>query len=497
MNGGHMSSYLKFTPVLFISLFLLASCTAAGRADNQPGGVSGGAPSWVAVPKKDKIYFYAAGYIEDTGNFEDIKAKAFQNAKGRIADAIFEETSVEKVLTTSGGLGDNEELRKSYRETVKSSSTVNLSGVEIDDVYYEKSTDSGLDVYKVWVLARISYRNLERERNRIIQELQRKLELVDNTIREALKLAGEGRIIDAVGAYITAAVSSAHVRDRMDEFPIYINQAGNLLDKISIEPLDNPGSIDTAGGGKCRFAVFYADRTGKIPLSGIKTVFVVKNNSGDYTRADVSQTNGTVECDIKKLAEVKGGNRLYASISLDFSSIEGLGADYSKYYSILIDRRDKISAYTEFRTVSSINRNIPAGVMAFSGESGSYEAEPDLAAEARSYLIGKGYKVVNYPKEVSPDDISQGKPGVMSNLISSGIKRIMLIMVREPAEIEYNTDLGRFLGVYSVTVEFLDTSTGEIVSSGNFKVSATAMTKNSVKDSFIKAAGKQIKNLIE
>ncbi len=485
-------------PIIFI-LVLLFSCGSTASAVKQDPSpqVSSGQPSWVGTSKKDKDYFYAVGYVEDTAGLDDVKAKAFQNAKGQIANNIFEETSVEKVFTASGGLSDNEELKKGYQEKVRSESAVNLSGVEIEDVYSEKTEDSGLTVYKVWVLAKISYKNLEKERNRVITELQRKLALVDNNIKAAQGFTNGGRIIDAVNAYITAAVSSTKVKERTDEFPIYVSKAEKLLEGIIIEAQDNPSSIDTVKGGVFGFKVTYASPSGKIPLSGAKINFVIKNNDGEYEKSGVSATNGVVECRIKKLKEVKSDNRLYAVFSFDFPDILDLGKEYQKYYSSLKDSEEKISVYTEFKTISRENRNIPTTVIAMIAGENGLKNIPGLSAEAQSYLIDRGYKVVKFSGSLPLEDIAEVKQSALEELASKGIKRVFILSVASQASPKYNQELDRYLGVYSVSAQLVDTSSGEIISSKNIKVSATAQTESGVFDSFIKAAGNQIKNLIE
>ncbi|MGA2142509.1 MAG: hypothetical protein ABSG94_08795 [Brevinematales bacterium] len=437
-------------------------------------------PAWVGVSKKDNVYFYSKGYAEDTGSLDDVKVKAFQKAKAGIADYIFEETSVEKVLTSSGGLGDNEELRKTYTETVKSSSSVNLSGVDIDDVYNEKTEDSGLAVYRVWVLAKIKYTDLEMERKRILDLLQRQLALVDDNLNASGTFIDRGNITEGIEAYLAAAAGAMKVKERSGEIPIYISRAVKLLDNIVIEASDNPAQVDTLKGGVFRFNVSYS-RTGmgKIPLPGVKVSFLVKNNNGDYQRSGIVLTGGMAECRIKSLREVKADNVIKAVLSMDFSE---------KYLSLLRDARDRAGGECSFRTVSKENMAIPVSVLSM---------YPELTAGVRDYLIGEGYSVVNlHPSELEMQSLMDENPDALKAVSGKGVRRILLISAKTDKPV-YNRDIERYLGIYSLTARFIDTLTGEILSSKNIKLSVTSSEESGIPGAFIRSAGKEIKKMID
>ncbi len=486
-----MKSSLKLIIFLLSLYFIINTVYTATNT------VISGEPTWITQPNHDKEYLYVVGYTEDIGSFEEIKDKALQNAKGKIANTIFEETTVDKVFTTSGSLNDNETLRKSYQENVKSQSAVNLSGVELIDTYKEENKDSGLVYYKVWVLSRISNKNLERERNRILSEIQRKLALVDNSLKVADQALDSGKISDAVNSYLTAAISSTRVKERTDEFPIYINKAGKVLENTFIEAYSNTNIIDTAKGGSFSYRVFYSSEKGKIPAGGLKISFVLRNNDGDYSRSAVSDDNGIVICTINKLKEVNNENRLYALLNIDFQDISDLGKDYQTYSSTLQEKAGKISVYSEFKTISEQNRTIPIVVIAILKSDDGLKQLPNLASEAQSFLIDRGYKVVNFSDTVSLDDISQAKKNALDKLSVIGIKRAFVLFVSSFEPPKYDETLERYLGVYSVSAQLLDTSSGEILSAKNIKISATSISASGVFDSFIKAAGKQIQKLVD
>ena len=56
---------------------------------------------------------------------------------------------------------------------------------------------------------------------------------------------------------------------------------------------------------------------------------------------------------------------------------------------------------------------------------------------------------------------------------------------------------GRYIGSYSISSQFIDTGTGNIISSKNLKITATSLTEKGLLDSFVSAASRQISKVIE
>lgn len=487
----------RFFLMVLVIIFSFLSCGSSSGTVRENAAAGPNQPSWITQQKKDSQYYYFVGYAEDLGAAELVKEKALQNAKGKIATSIFEETEVEKVFTTSGGISDNEELQKNYKESVKSKSAVNLAGVEVDDQYREESSDGDLTVMKVWILVKMSVKNFEKERARILSEIQRKLALVDNNLKQAQKFLDEGRALDAVNSYVSAAISSVKVKERADEFPIYINQAGKVLGSMIVEAQDNPGSLDISKGDQFKFNVFYSTENGKVPVPGAKINFAVRNNDGDYSRSSVSDKSGLVTCKISRLKEVRSDNILTARLGADFPEILDTGNENRKYYTTLKDYLEKIYASSEFKTLSAVNRNIPTAVIAMVNDDGNLKISPNLSSEGQSSLIAKGYKVVRFSDAISLRDIYEAKQSALDQLSAKNVKRVFVLYVSSEDKPKYNDDLQRYMGVYSVSAQLIDTATGEVLSAKNIKISATAQAEKGVFDSFVKAAGSQIKKLIE
>lgn len=455
------------------------------------------APSWVNSVPKDKQYYYVVGYTEDVLTAQAVQDKALQNAKGKIANSIFEETEVQKVFTASGNLSGNEELQKNYKEEVKSKSAVNLSGIEVQDTYTETEEDGGLTVNKVWVLTKISYKNLEKERTRILSEIQRKLALVDDNLNKAQASLDKGNIMDALNAYLAAAVSALKVKERVDEFPLYMNKMNIIMGNLFITAGENPEKIDTKKGGAFRFNLYYNGEQGKVPVAASKLNFILRNNDGVYTRSGVTSSNGEAVCQVTSIKDVKSDNQLYARLAVDFQAVADAGKDYGKYYTTLRDAAEKVSVYSSFTTESSQNRAIPTAVIAMVNKDSGWQRLPSLASEAQAQLLKKGYKVVKFSDALSLDDIAEAEQSALDKLSAKGIKRVFILSVSSDDKPKFNETVNRYIGIYSMSAQLIDTSNGEILSANNIKLTATSSSEKTVFDSFIKAAGSQLKKMIE
>ena len=320
---------------------------------------------------------------------------------------------------------------------------------------------------------------------------------MDDNLKKAQAYLDGGNIIEALNSYYAAAISSTKVKDRVDEFPIYVNKMNRILGSLFLEANDNPDSIDTKKGGRFGFTLNYSSDQGKIPVSGAKIAFLVRDNDGAYQKDNVTVSNGGVSCLISSLKEVNSSTRIYGRLSYDFPEILDAGGAFKIHYDTLKDSVAKISAYSEFRTVSSVNRAIPTAVVAMISKDSGYKIIQNMTSEAQSALIKKGYKVVKFSESVPLGDIYEAKQSALSKLEDKGIKRVFVLAVNSEDKPAFNETLGRYMGVYSVSAQLIDTATGEIISAKNIKITATSTSAETVFDSFVKAAGRQIKDLID
>ncbi len=453
-------------------------------------------PLWVTNPKKDNKFFYFVGYAEDLDSLENVKEKAFYNAKSKLASSIFEETEVEKIFSTYGSLSADKDLQRNYKEEIKSKSVVQLTGVEIDEFSYEEVTEDGLTYYKVWVLAKISRSNFENERSRILGELKRKLELVDKQIENAERELLDGNIAKAIESYYSAAISAVKVKERRDEFPLYVSKITKILQNVQIVYAGDIKEIDISKGGTFNFNVLYFDGKRMLPASGLKVNFIIRNNSGNYTKQTISSENGNVVCNIQSLSLVNDDTILYARLSMDFPELTELEGEYKKFYTTLMDEVEKVSSSITFSTISSKNKQLLTTVVALIEENNGYVFNRNLSSEAEGLLVSKGYRVKNIPSGVNYNLLAELKKSELEKIEGIGIKQL-LIIIATGEEAKFNETLERYIANYTVALQLVNVSSGEIINSKSAKIIATSPTKKGVKNSFLSAVSKELKRLIK
>ncbi len=450
-------------------------------------------PSWVTNPKKDISFFYFVGYAEDIDTLANIKEKAFYNAKAKIATSIFEETEVSKIFSTYGNISGDVELQRSYTEEIKSKSTIQLVGVEIEDFYYEQFDDDGLKFYKAWVLAKISKANFENERNRILSELKRKLELVDKNLELAENELKNGNIIASLDAYYTAALSSIKVKERRDEFVVYISKMTKILQNIQIIPInDNPKQIDNVNGGSIKFNILYQN---KIPIVNAKVNFILRNNKGNITRQSISLSNGMVVCNIESLSEVNNNSTIYARLAIDFPELTDLEAEYKTFYTTLLDAVGKVNASYNFSVISSRNKKLTTTVIAVVEENNNYKINKNLTSEAQSILISKGYSVKKFPSGVDVDDLIDLEKNQLTVLSQNGIQQVLAIVVSGDNPV-FNETLNRYIVNYNLSLQLIDVNNGDILNSKNSRVTITSTSEKGLANSFLSVLSRELKKLI-
>ena len=483
-----------FYLLVFTSIFLTLSYCNGSTAKANP--VPDAGPSWALNPPKDSTYYYFAGYADGLDPVKKIQDMAVNNAKAEIMAYIFEESTVNSVFETFGSLSDNKALQKNMKETVKSQSAARLSGVETEKTENKTVDDGGLKLNKVWVLVKIKKSAVQKERKRIINELKRKLELVEKNIREAQSALNDGRVIDAVRSYISAAISATKVKERKDEFPIYLNEAGNILANLSVESVGHVGKIDINKGGTLKFKILYAGKNGSIPVKGATLKFSIRDNRGEYNKKAISDSHGIVIAKIQRLNSVNNANMLYAKLYLPADELMNLGSAYQKYYSTLKTQADRVQASVQFVSISKANLNIPTAVIAIKESKGKFSKVPALTSKALSLLQNKGYKTRKFPDSVSLKAIYNISDKALRQLKARGIKRVFVLYVNADVNPKYQDTIKRYVGFYSVSSQLVDTSSGEILASKNLRLSGAASSKSATFDAFIQTAGRKLRNII-
>lgn len=477
---------------LFIMLLSVLGCKSSGTR----GEIN--EPSWAMNTPTDSTYYYFVGYVEDMGTVTELKEKALFNAKAKIMSYIFEESSVQRVLSTSGSLGGNEDLQKSFEESIVSVSSARLSGVEEDKYEVQEVDDGGMTVTHVWVLVKIKKADVEAERQRIIEEMKRKLEMVDGQVRAAEQAIAAGKVLEAVNSYINAAVNSINVEERAGEFDIYINQALKILGSMTVEPAtDNPNKADTASPTEFKFTVYYSGANGRIAVQGAKVTFTLRENRGDYTSSAISGANGVVACRITRLETVNNVTKLYAKIGIDVQPILNAGGSYSQQANALLTAADRVSSTYSFNVASEANLRIKTSVIAVVDVDGTYTKEPTLTTAAFQLLVEKGYSAVRFPDGINLRKLYELSSSELNKLANAGIMRVFILYVDNSAEPTFQNAVNMYTATYTLSAQLVDTATGQVISSKNIRLTGTSQTLNGVFSSFVSMAQNQLKKLIE
>jgi hypothetical protein len=78
-----------------------------------------------------------------------------------------------------------------------------------------------------------------------------------------------------------------------------------------------------------------------------------------------------------------------------------------------------------------------------------------------------------------------------------GILRVFLLYVDNSAEPTFQSAVNMYTATYTLSAQLVDTSTGQIISSKNIRLTGTSQTRNGVFSSFVSMAQNQLKKLIE
>jgi hypothetical protein len=474
---------------------LLMSCGGGGAAVKSGNSAPVKEPDWALNPPTSSQYYYFVGYAQDLGTGVEVKDKAYKDATAKTIEFIFQESEVSSALKVYGSLNDPA-LQKDYEQSIKTKAKANIGGLEVEQTAAVPFSEDGLSGYSVWVLCKITKASVDKERQNIIDELMRKKKLVDDQIKKAEAYIVEGKVIDAVNAYVTAALSAAKVDERKDEAIIYINLAGNVLKKISLEAVDGVKEVDTSKGGEFTYYVYYSGEKGKIAVYGAQVLFTLNNNKGDYNRTAVSDKDGSVKCKITGLKSV-GSTKLYANLDITFNELSTLGGDFQKYYIDLKNYVQKSMATASFTAGNKANYDIPTAVVAIVNKDGSMELIPNMASDMLSYMKSKGFKAVKFPSGVNLNKIQEADDAALKQLANQGIKRVLILYIDTDSAPSYNTTIKKWKGVYSVSAQLVDTSTGEIFFADNVRIMAAADSEGEVFGSFVKGSATQLKALID
>jgi hypothetical protein len=198
-------------------------------------------PDWVLnPPESDDQYMYFTGSgTSSSGSL----AEAEQAARGGVLDEIMRYLGVRITSeTTATARASVDDFQTDVVQQLTSTSSGRVTGLEIAEKWQVEQA-GGLTLY---LLARYDKTDLAREKRRLEEIFQEKIEAVSGPELEAQELQSQGRLYQAAVRYLDAA-SAAFKSDLENgeiKFERNINQASDAVRSIGIVKLnDNLGTF--------------------------------------------------------------------------------------------------------------------------------------------------------------------------------------------------------------------------------------------------------------
>lgn len=218
--------------VLLAGLLLLA----AGGCASAPGTGASQPPAWVfTTPEADAQYVYFTGSgSSKSGSLAD----AEQAARGTVIDEIMRYLGVRiTAQTTATAKSSLQSYQTDLQQTLTSTSSGRVTGLEITEKWSEQR-DGGTTMY---VLARYAKNDLNREKRRLEEIFQEKIEAISGPEAEGNRLAAQGEPYQAALRYIEAAAAAykSELENAQIKFERNMNQAAESLRRIGLVKLND------------------------------------------------------------------------------------------------------------------------------------------------------------------------------------------------------------------------------------------------------------------
>jgi hypothetical protein len=219
---------------LFIGTLLLFTSGCATEPAAGEGAVT--PPDWVLnPPESDDQYVYFTGSgTSSSGSL----AEAEQAARGGVLDEIMRYLGVRITSeTTATARASMDDFQTDVVQQLTSTSSGRVTGLEIAEKWQVEQA-GGLTLY---LLARYNKTDLAREKRRLEEVFQEKIEAVSGPELEAQELQSQGQLYQAAVRYLDAA-SAAFKSDLENveiKFERNINQASDAIRSIGIVKLND------------------------------------------------------------------------------------------------------------------------------------------------------------------------------------------------------------------------------------------------------------------
>ncbi len=489
-----MKSKNVFSLIVFIAsfVFILSSCGGKSEVKSQTPQKEK-IPDWVVKPPKEPGYVFFTGYGEGL-DLNEAKQMALNEAKQHIVEYINSEVTavfkMEGFATEEGSFAD-------VVNKVVSKGTANIQMPPPEDVYLEKSSDEGVEVYKVWVLVKYPKSAAEKERRRIEDEIRKQLLSVDEFIDKGDKALAEGRVLDAVNNYLRAALNSLNVPKRKGEYPTIVGKAKDILKKIQMVKVSGDNQKGTLESGLKKPLVvklFYKSSRGKIPVVNATVSFKMKKITGDYNRKDTTDSKGIARCQVSKVDKPSSRIKLKAYLDLDVSEfMSHKGQPYIDGVK-LKEIASKISVEFTFSAKSSkAGALVGVAVVEDRGNKGIWKPSPKIASKVQKILSEFGYKLTSVSFSANSDNFDSKVQNAVNKVKSRGGKYLVVVSVSyDEPEMKNVGGMKRYKVKGEVSFKIVDVVSGDTVSSDSFSMLRYGTSKRNAVENFLKTVSDKL-----
>jgi hypothetical protein len=358
-------------------------------------------PAWVlSPPESDAQYMYFTGSgSSKTGGL----AEAEQVARGAVIDEIMRYLGVRVTSqTTATAKASLDDFQADVVQQLTSTSSGRVAGLEIA----EKWTQEREGTTTMYLLARYDKNDLSKEKRRLEQVFQEKIEAVSGPEQEGNQLASEGLYYQAALRYIDAAAAAfkSDLENAEIKFERNVNQASDALRKIGLVKLNDNLSTFLGQAFPEPFALKVVSGAteadpglAEVP---IKIVYKEMRSGGKTavrTKVIKSDANGRVSFE-HPIPEFVGKEKVTMSLDLG----EALEA--------LQDVPDKLYSQVEGLQQLALSRNV-----SFSFES-----------QSRAKTISTGLVVFDLDASGNPIALTETSAGLLETLNRGGFQVVVL-----------------------------------------------------------------------
>jgi hypothetical protein len=276
MKSNRITAALAATALLAA----LLGCSSAPPAAQAPEAEAA-PPAWVInPPESDAQYMYFTGSGgSSTGNLSE----AEEGARGAVLDEIMRYLGVRVTSeTTATARASLDSYQADVVQQLTSRSSGRVAGLEITEKWLDQR-DSGVTVY---LLARYDKADLLKEKRRLEEAFQERIQAISGPEQEAKSLESEGRLFEAALRYLDAAAAAfkSDLENAQVKYERNLNQAASALRRLSLvklndnlstyagEEFDQPFSLKVVDGS--------TEQDPGVPEAAIRVVYKVMRDSG-------------------------------------------------------------------------------------------------------------------------------------------------------------------------------------------------------------------------